>query len=114
MEDSTISGESPVGKRLGKIPKATIRCLVHDGRKIALSDEMSLGRDRENDIVIDDPLVSRFHAVVRRIRDAYWVEDLESTNGTWVNGKRVEPGRSVRLSAGDVVKVGNRIPITFS
>ena len=109
--DETISGKSPVGKRLSRIPKAELRFLVHDGRKVRLCDEMTIGRDRDNTIVINDPLVSRIHCIVRRIRTSWYVEDAESTNGTWVNGKRISPGKAVRIGADDAVKLGGRIEV---
>jgi class 3 adenylate cyclase len=63
-----------------------------------------LGR-AEADLTLDDPLVSRHHALLRPTRDALEIEDLGSLNGTWVNGERIEGPK--RLEAGDVVRVGN-------
>ncbi|HEY7208602.1 MAG TPA: DUF3662 and FHA domain-containing protein [Gaiellaceae bacterium] len=63
-----------------------------------------LGRSRECDIQLADPNVSRRHAELRREGAAYWIADLDSTNGIEVNGKRV---RRARLSEGDVVTLGS-------
>jgi pSer/pThr/pTyr-binding forkhead associated (FHA) protein len=64
----------------------------------------SLGRDVNNSIVIDDPFASTEHAVLTfRGRDWY-VEDLGSTNGTYINGNRVDG--VAPLGFGDEVQIG--------
>jgi hypothetical protein len=66
--------------------------------------ELTLGRHTRNDIVLLDPAVSRSHAELR-YRDGRWIiRDLESKNGSFVNGVRV--GRS-ELRPGDVLMVGD-------
>jgi Domain of unknown function (DUF4388)/FHA domain len=66
-------------------------------------DAHTLGRHRNNDIVISDPKVSSFHARIDRTLDGFSVTDLKSRNGTYVNGRRVETSR---LKAGDEIRVG--------
>ena len=51
---------------------------------------ITIGRDGANDIVIDHPLASRRHARLERQPDGFFVRDLESTNGTFINQERVE------------------------
>jgi hypothetical protein len=63
-----------------------------------------IGRSRECEIQLSDPNVSRRHAELRREGAAYWIADLDSTNGIEVNGKRV---RRALLSDGDVVTLGS-------
>jgi tetratricopeptide (TPR) repeat protein len=63
-----------------------------------------LGRDNRNDIVLDDKSVSRFHAEVRPEGDKYFIVDLKSRNGVWVNGQQVK-GKTV-LKLGAPVTVG--------
>ena len=63
----------------------------------------TIGRLPDNTVVIDNPAVSGHHACVFRDGDAYIVEDLQSTNGTFVNEKRVTRRT---LQNGDVVLVG--------
>jgi pSer/pThr/pTyr-binding forkhead associated (FHA) protein len=63
----------------------------------------TIGRTPENDIQVDTPAVSRHHAVLLSSPDHCIVEDLNSTNGVLVNGRRV--GRQV-LHDGDTVTIG--------
>jgi Protein of unknown function (DUF3662)/FHA domain len=69
----------------------------------------AIGRSSDCDVVLADPNVSRRHAEVRREGDAYIVVDLGSTNGTEVNGQRVD---ETSLMHGDVIGVG-QTRITF-
>lgn len=69
---------------------------------------VSIGRNPNNDVVIDDPLVSRHHLqIIQNENGAIMLEDSGSTNGTYVNGQRIN-GR-VRLFAKDVVKIGDTV-----
>ena len=67
--------------------------------------ETLIGRNPTTDITLLDEGISREHAVILLDEDAggYNIEDLQSTNGTKVNGKRV---RSALLSNGDVIELG--------
>ena len=66
-------------------------------------DLITIGRKAENDIAIDNQAVSGFHAKIFRDPEGYSIEDLNSLNGTFINGQRV--GKSL-LNNGDVVLVG--------
>jgi len=69
------------------------------------SVSFTVGRSFENDVAIDgDEFASARHLRVEPRRDGVWVHDLGSTNGTYVNGERIEEPR--RLERGDVVAVG--------
>jgi DNA-binding winged helix-turn-helix (wHTH) protein len=79
--------------------------LLPDGRRIALCTGINVvGRDRDADVRIDDPSVSRRHARIVVDGDTAGVEDLESKNGTRVGGVAVS--QHVRLATGDVVTFG--------
>ena len=79
--------------------------LLGEGRRIALATGVNIvGRDREADVRIDDPSVSRRHARIVVEGDHAGVEDLESKNGTRVGG--VPVSQPVRLAKGDVVAFG--------
>lgn len=51
--------------------------------------ELTIGRDPSNDLQLDNPAVSRFHAKIYKAQWPYYVEDLKSTNGTYLNGARI-------------------------
>jgi pSer/pThr/pTyr-binding forkhead associated (FHA) protein len=57
---------------------------------------MTLGRDSANDIIIDHPLASLRHARLEHDENGYFVRDLDSTNGTYVNGDRIEGAHMLR------------------
>jgi pSer/pThr/pTyr-binding forkhead associated (FHA) protein len=65
--------------------------------------ETVLGRDADCDVHLDDPAVSRHHAKVARIYTGYFIEDLHSTNGLTLNGRKV---RKHMLKDGDLVQIG--------
>ena len=69
-----------------------------------LADELTIGRAAGCQITVDDTYVSQLHARLFAREGAYMVEDLGSTNGTFLNGQRVETAMVVR--PGDRVKVG--------
>jgi hypothetical protein len=68
-------------------------------------NQFSIGRDASCDLAIADATVSRRHAQLERTTDGWLITDLESTNGTRVNGWRVRGKVPVR--AGDLVSFGN-------
>jgi predicted component of type VI protein secretion system len=74
-------------------------------------EEITLGREMQNDLVISDPEVSRKHARLRRAETGYTIEDLGSTNGTFVNGARIT--RAVQLADGDRVSLGETIQLVY-
>ena len=67
-------------------------------------DSVQIGRIGDNDIVLPDPNVSRVHARVEKRDGAYRILDLESTNGTWVNERRVT---DAVLKDNDVIRLGS-------
>jgi pSer/pThr/pTyr-binding forkhead associated (FHA) protein len=73
--------------------------------------QIKVGRDLTNDLVIQDPEVSRFHARLNRTATGYILEDLNSTNGTAVNGKPLH-GAHV-LEPNDVIKLGSMVQLQF-
>ncbi len=70
-------------------------------------DEIRIGRSRDNDIVLDDGQVSRHHCRIIRRGDDLYLEDLDSTTGTFANGGLLLPGDGFRLSVGDTLGVGS-------
>ena len=77
-----------------------------DGRSIVLSKEMTLiGRDQSNHLVVEETQVSRRHAGIRKSSAGYWLEDLGSRHGTFVNGEQVE-GEGRELHDSDRIELG--------
>ncbi len=71
------------------------------------ANALIIGRDPMSDIVINDPEISRQHARLSKRDNSYEIEDLGSTNGTFVNGQRLgsepyrlEPGQTVNMGSG--------------
>ena len=75
------------------------------GRVVPIDRPLVIGRRGECDVVLQDDAVSGHHARVSWDTDSWQVEDLSSTNGTFVNGRRVS--RPVRLKSGDALRIGN-------
>jgi ABC transport system ATP-binding/permease protein len=92
-----ITGEET---RLGGAPETPV-----SGMQVVqlTKQHLTLGRDRANDVVLQDPNVSRFHAEVARLKDRVAIRDLGSRNGTRVNGELV---RTALLEAGSEVGIG--------
>lgn len=107
MENTTIINESPVGRHLEQISESTpSEYLMFNKKKIELVAKITIGREYDNDVVIDNKLASRHHAVIQKIRDAYFIKDEKSTNGTFVNGKRIPEDKYFRLNKGDKITIG--------
>lgn len=70
-----------------------------------LSDYNSIGREYENDLVLDDVLVSRRHAIIIKKNDGFYIEDMKSSNGTYVNDVAVTD--DLKLMDGDVITFGD-------
>ncbi len=85
-----------------RAPKAEVE-IVKERRRIPLGPApCAIGRDPQNDIVLDDRPVSRKHAEIRLRLGRYTLYDLQSTNGTFVNGRRIA---EVVLSDGDRITI---------
>jgi signal transduction histidine kinase len=67
---------------------------------------MCIGREAGNFVQLDDNEVSRRHAEIRRIGETFVVGDLKSSNGTWLNSRKIE---RAELSSGDQIQVGRTI-----
>ncbi len=80
------------------------------GRSISLDKKsIILGRTSNNDIQVKDPAISGQHLKIVREKDHFFIEDLNSTNGTYLNGHRIVPGRLTRVNEGDLISLGNTL-----
>ncbi len=69
--------------------------------------KLSIGRGSENDIQLEDNMVSKFHARVYEQDGQFYIDDLNSGNGTWVNGKKIRELHPLR--EGDEIRVGDYV-----
>lgn len=77
------------------------------GKRYVLGDEpLTVGRGQENRLVLDNDSVSRRHCRIERRNSAWFLVDLDSTNGTYVNDDQVT---ELQLRRGDQVKIGDTI-----
>jgi len=79
--------------RIAALPPQILECRGHDVRPqryIIHTRVTTIGRDVDNDLVLDYPSVSRHHARIEYRDGGFWIVDLYSHNGTWVNGRNVD------------------------
>lgn len=108
------------------VPKAALRDVI-SGTQIMLDGNTHLGRmnrvehasertlpegalgHAKTAILIEDaPGISRNHAIVQYERGKWYITDLNSANGTYVNGKRIEQGTPKKIGNGDIIKIGEK------
>lgn len=81
--------------------------LLEEGRPLKdyriQKEKTFLGKGSEADIILEDEFASRLHAALYYKEGGFEIDDLNSTNGTFVNGKKVD---RVKLQDGDVIKIG--------
>ena len=112
MSDDRPTRITTIRQMLAGTPLGT-ECLVEIygariGRKTDLyEDVVSIGRDPDSTIVLDSDSVSRRHARIERFRDARFIVDLNSTNGTYVNDVPVTPRAAPE--SGAFIKIGDTI-----
>lgn len=88
-------------------PKATGFVLVEENGKIhPLFDINTIGRANDANIIIDDPFISSKHALIEKKGSKMILRDLNSTNGTFVNGRRIR--KPVKLKENDQIALGKK------
>lgn len=71
-----------------------------------IEGDISLGRSSRNDVVIKDKFVSKNHLLIREKNQRYYLEDLGSANGTFLNGVKIDPNELIELQSNDKIGVG--------
>ena len=90
---------------LANIRPTLIRCKSGERVKIC-QNSFIIGSSFENvDYYIENNNISRKHASILRFEDGFYIQDLGTTNGTFINGVRVTPGRYVKLESGNIIKL---------
>lgn len=84
-----------------------VRSESQQGQEIEISDVAVLGRSADTDLVLDDPYASDFHMRLVAQANGIMLHDLGSTNGTYVNGRRVTA--PTQLRRGDTIQVGKTV-----
>jgi len=92
--------------------RAQTALLLVEGRRVVIGpDGATIGRGRQADIVLNDPNVSRQHAEIRPRGGSWVIADLESTNGSQLNGRRIDAPEVLR--PGDEIELGASV-MTFT
>jgi pSer/pThr/pTyr-binding forkhead associated (FHA) protein len=100
---------------LSNVPRGV--CFMPDGQAMYLpkpGGQMVLGRDARCDQVINDGEISRNHARIAERDGKYYLQDLGSTNGTYLNGEQLETGKWVEFKPGDNLGLGKKFEINRS
>jgi pSer/pThr/pTyr-binding forkhead associated (FHA) protein len=85
-----------------------VRQRTESGERYLLTgDAAVVGRNDDNDIVLESTKVSRYHARIARVDGEHRIEDLASKNGTWLNGVRL--ARPEPLRHGDLIRIGDTV-----
>jgi FHA domain len=93
--------------RAGRLLLRALEPPERQGQTFELGEEVTLGRAAGCGVRVDDAYTSSLHARLYRRNGTLWVEDLGSTNGTWVNAERI--GSAVKLGKGDLLQVGGTV-----
>lgn len=94
-------------KRRAGTRLVVIRSDTQQGLDFTVRDSTVMGRSSESDVVLDDPYASEFHLRLTVKDERLVITDLGSTNGTYVNGRRVTA--PVDLGRGDSIQVGKTV-----
>jgi len=106
IDDDTHEVVTPKAKQYAGAATQSRLVLMKDGAETSFPltrDSTTLGRHKNNDVVVSDPKVSSFHARIDKTTEGFVVVDLKSRNGTFLSGKRIE---SAVLKTGDEVRLG--------
>lgn len=112
---AVLSGEQEALKRELARAREQAACFIiirghPQGHRFSLAaPEMIIGRDESAALVVSDPSISRKHAKITQAEGRVTLTDLASSNGSFVNDTKLEPGTSVVLMKEDMIKLGNTI-----
>ncbi len=118
FEDTKIQNRLPEIQKKQEERNSGIKSAIYILRKKSFSQEgksnvFTVGRHEQNDIVIVDFVISKFHAAITSFFGKYFVMDLGSTNGVTVNGQKITPQVKVQLPIGANIVFG-RVSFMFT
>ena len=102
QESFVLSPDVPAGEVA--LAQELVTLTVGGKRRELTSRRVVIGRSKDCDVQLADPNASRRHAELRQEGSAYWLIDLDSTNGSSVNGHRTA---RAKLDSGDVITIGS-------
>ena len=94
----------PISAEAVGLEREEVSLTMNGRRRVLTERRVVLGRSKECDVQVSDANVSRRHAELRQEGSSWWIVDLDSTNGTEVNGKRVP---RAKLADGDRITLGS-------
>jgi adenylate cyclase len=80
-------------------------CLVYYGKEVQIEEELTIGRKDSNSLVIEENTISKRHAVIKKLDNTYYLVDVGSTNGTFLNHKKISVPTPLENS--DLIQLGN-------
>ena len=98
------SFSAPASKNASKPEAATLHFDDESDRQFSVRPVTALGRAKDNDVVLDDPFISSNHAIIVWRDGGWWIEDLGSHNGTFINDTLAL--EATELSHGDRIALG--------
>jgi pSer/pThr/pTyr-binding forkhead associated (FHA) protein len=111
FRDNTIfqdpDAEIVVSKNASIYTKGVPRLEVHNKSKTLSNKAFGIGRDKHNAVIVLDQKVSKFHAVITFQNGEVFIRDINSTNGTFINQKRITPNKIFQLHDKDTILLGN-------
>lgn len=108
-KDKEVADGAPTQRR-GRARSLKLRVIEPEpqrGQSYELADELTVGRAPGCGVKVEDAYTSSIHARLYRRDGTLWVEDLGSTNGTWVNAERIFS--PTKLGRGDLLQVGGTV-----
>ncbi len=90
------------------VAKLRLRLAGTGDEELLLNRELTIGRALDNDLILNDAAVSLHHARIAKVQAAFYIEDLGSTNSTFVNDMRTD---EQQLIQGDQIRIGDQVLI---
>jgi len=111
MAGRTTRREAPLAVAAGRLKVINAGSDMHNlpGAVLLLKPETRLGAESDNDLILNDPYISKYHARMRWDGAVWWVEDLGSANGSMVDGQICLPSQPRPMRSGDHLKLGDML-----